>query len=514
MPEILLPDRVAPGEGFAAGPRSTPTRLLGRYVLGHEIASGGMASVHIGRMVGSAGFARTVAIKRLHTHLAKDQGFASMLLDEARLACRIRHPNVVMTLDVVASGGEFFLVLEYVHGESLRGLAGSEEARRAVRPAVASAIMVDALLGLHAAHEARSEQGAELGIVHRDVSPHNIMVGVDGVSRVLDFGVAKATMRLQTTDQGQVKGKLPYLSPEQVLLEPVTRCTDVFAAGVVLWELLTGEQLFSGDSPGAIVSQIQNPQIEAPSHLVAGLPSGLDDLVLRALRRHPADRFPTARAMAEALEQLLPPAPRTEIGDWVEAAAGPRLRDRAAQIAAMERELPPSEAERPSQGPKLPGSPADGSLAGDATSTDVAAPRVLDSDDEATLPRQSVPAPSAPAPAAQVNADPPSAPQSHRGAAFAAAAVVVLLGAMIGAWVLLGSGPRTSAAPPASSSVLPPAASSASTPAASSQAPAPSSPPPIASASARPPVRRYPECTPPFSIDAKGNKRFKPECFP
>jgi serine/threonine protein kinase len=211
-------------------PSEAAPRSIGRYVLYGEIASGGMATVHFGRLSGPAGFSRTVAIKRLHPQYAKDPEFVSMFLDEARLAARIRHPNVVTTLDVVTTGAEIFLVMEYVQGESLSRLL------RAVRPMMTPAdtrivatIVSGVLHGLHAAHEARDEQGQPLRIVHRDVSPQNVLVGTDGVPRVLDFGVAKAAGRVQTTREGQLKGKLAYMAPEQVRGE-VTRVTDVYSA--------------------------------------------------------------------------------------------------------------------------------------------------------------------------------------------------------------------------------------------------------------------------------------------
>src|SRR5579863_8618035 len=198
-----------------------------------------MATVHIGRLIGPVGFSRTVAIKRLHPQHAKEPDFVSMFLDEARLAARIRHPNVVPTLDVVATEGELFVVMDYVPGESLSRLAAATFAAGARFPlrAVVS-IMAGSLHGLHAAHEAKSERGEPLGIVHRDVSPQNILVGIDGVARVLDFGVAKAAGRLHTTREGELKGKLAYMAPEQLETGTLTRQSDVYAAAVVLWETL------------------------------------------------------------------------------------------------------------------------------------------------------------------------------------------------------------------------------------------------------------------------------------
>src|SRR6185369_14610263 len=208
---------------------------------------GGMATVHLVRLLGPVGFSRTVAIKRLHAQFASDPEFVSMFLDEARLAARIRHPNVVPTLDVVTTGGELFLVMEYVPGESAARLARALRERQQTIPLrVLSGIITGVLHGLHAAHEAKDEQGAPLSIVHRDVSPQNVLVGTDGVARVLDFGVAKAAGRIHQTREGSVKGKLPYMPPEQMRGGEISRKTDVYAAAVVLWECLTGEWLFDG----------------------------------------------------------------------------------------------------------------------------------------------------------------------------------------------------------------------------------------------------------------------------
>src|SRR5580700_11191148 len=226
---------------------------VGRYALHHEIASGGMATVHIGRLLGPVGFARTVAIKRLHPHLARNPEFVAMFLDEARLAARIRHPNVVSTLDVVATEGELFVVMEYVPGDSLaRLLFAAKERSERVPLSVAASIMVDMLHGLHAAHEASDERGQPLNLVHRDVSPHNVLVGTDGAAHLIDFGVAKATGRAQVTREGQLKGKLAYMAPEQLGGSPVDRRADVFGASVVLWEMLTGQRLFDGADEGEI----------------------------------------------------------------------------------------------------------------------------------------------------------------------------------------------------------------------------------------------------------------------
>ncbi len=222
---------------------------IGRYVIFGQIAAGGMAAVHYGLLNGAAGFRKPVAIKRWHAGLAADQGFVEQFLDEAHLAARIRNPHVVQTLDVVSDENELLLVMEYVAGETVATLLrrlGSQGQRMPVHIAVG--IVVGALRGLHAAHEAQDENGTPLEIVHRDVSPQNIIVGRDGVARVLDFGVAKAAARIDSTADGKIKGKLRYMSPEQFSGTFIDRRTDVFAAAIVLWEMLVGRRLFDVSS--------------------------------------------------------------------------------------------------------------------------------------------------------------------------------------------------------------------------------------------------------------------------
>ncbi len=308
---------------------------MGRYALYGEIAAGGMATVHFGRLLGPVGFSRTVAIKRLHPQFAKDPEFVSMFLDEARLAARIRHPNVVPTLDVVATQGELFLVMDYVQGESLsRLIRAMRNQNTVIPPRLVSAIMCGALHGLHAAHEAKNERGEPLRIVHRDISPQNILVGVDGVARVLDFGVAKASGRMQTTREGQLKGKLSYMAPEQIG-GTVSRQTDVYAAAIVLWEALTGQRLISGDNEGQVLAKVLSGNFAPPSQYAA-LPPGLDQIVLRGLAREPVDRWATARDLAVALERCVGVASPTEVGEWVEAVAHITLSQRAEKIAEIE----------------------------------------------------------------------------------------------------------------------------------------------------------------------------------
>ena len=327
-------------------PSSKPVRIVGRYALYDAIAAGGMATVHYGRLLGPVGFSRTVAIKRLHAQYARDPEFAAMFLDEARLAARIRHPNVVPTLDVVATDGELFLVMEYVPGESFaRLMRTASRLGTVVPPRIVIAVVCGLLRGLHAAHEATNERGEPLGIVHRDVSPPNILVGSDGQSRVLDFGVAKAAGRLQTTRDGVLKGKLAFMAPEQLRGKAVDRRTDIFAASAVFWEGLTGRRLFHGDNEGEVIARVMEGTVPPPSSVIPAeqtnaeslrVVRALDPIVLKGLATRPEDRYDTARAMAVAIEREVTPAGVSEVGDWVEQIAKDVLVTRAQAVADIE----------------------------------------------------------------------------------------------------------------------------------------------------------------------------------
>lgn len=329
---------------MAAALQSSAPRIVGRYVLYGELASGGMATVHFGRLIGPAGFSRPVAIKKLHAQFARDPDFVKMFLDEARLAARIAHPNVIPTLDVVAEQDEVFLVMEYVRGAALGQLVRTVRRRGdRVPPLVGVGIVSGALQGLHAAHEARNDRGERLDLVHRDVSPQNVLVGTDGIPRILDFGVAKASGRLQTTRDGQLKGKLAYMAPEQVRGDPLTRRTDIYAASVVLWEVLTGKRLFYAENEASVLARVLSSDVPPPSSIVSDLPRTFDRVVLRGLERDPERRYATAREMAADLDACIGVASPTEIAEWVEVTAADELRERAMHIADVERaasELP------------------------------------------------------------------------------------------------------------------------------------------------------------------------------
>lgn len=307
-------------------------RELGRYVLYDQIAAGGMATVHFGRMHGAVGFSRLVAVKRLHPNYASDAHFVQMFLDEARLAARVSHPNVVSTLDVVADEGEVFLVMEHVLGDSLEAMM-PRDGSRPIPLAVISSIVCGVLEGLHGAHEALDDSGEPLEIVHRDVSPHNILVGVDGVARVFDFGIAKATTSTQETREGVIKGKVTYMAPEQVR-GTADRRADLYAAGVILWELLAGRRRHAGERNDGLFLKLAKNEIEAPpppSSLRPDADAALDAVVARATHPDPDQRFDTAREMAVALEAAVAPAPARDVTEWVREVAGTRV-DRVAAV--------------------------------------------------------------------------------------------------------------------------------------------------------------------------------------
>ena len=304
-----------------------------------EIASGGMATVHFGRLLGAVGFSRTVAIKHLHPQYSRDNDFVSMFLDEARLAARIQHPNVTVPLDVVLleESEEIFLVMEYIHGDNFARLLRAARAIHApVLPSISARIVSDALHGLHAAHEAVNEIGAPLNIVHRDVSPQNIMVGVDGVSRVVDFGIAKAASRFQSTREGQMKGKFAYMAPEQMGSGDIDRRVDIFAAGIVLWEALATKPLFHADDPGGVVAKVMSARIPRPSFINSLVSPDLDRVVMKALDRNANTRFQTARDFATAIEEVITVSGPRKVGDWVAQMGGTELAQRAATVSEIE----------------------------------------------------------------------------------------------------------------------------------------------------------------------------------
>jgi len=279
-------------------------RKLGRYEVLIKIASGGMAAVYVARAQGIAGFERLVAIKVLHANLAHEEEFITMFLDEARLAARIRHPNVVPTIDIAGSvDSGYFIVMDYIEGEHLgRLISTANKMNERLPPRVVLRIIADALLGLGAAHSLTDETGKSLNLVHRDVSPHNIMVGVDGISRLTDFGIAKAEDRLTHTREGQIKGKLAYMAPEQASMGRTDSRSDLFSMGIILWEALTGQRLFRAGSTAGTLNRLISEPIPSPSSVNDEL-KPYDALLNKALTRDPDERFQNANDFIDMIEE-------------------------------------------------------------------------------------------------------------------------------------------------------------------------------------------------------------------
>ncbi len=302
------------------------------YFIGERVASGGMGTVHAGLKQGALGFRRLLAIKRLHAHLSHDPDFVARFKDEIRVVSRLNHPNVVQTLDVVESAGELALVMEFVEGVTLHQLIKAAHVRDIQLPVpIAVGVVSQVLHGLHAAHELTDDSGHPIQLVHRDVSPQNIMIGVDGLVKVLDFGVAKATNETHVTRTGQLSGKAPYMSPEQVSGASIDRRTDVFAAGIVLWEALTGHRLFrpGGTSESAALMNVLDMRVKPPSVVRPEIGAALDRIVSRALDRDPTRRFGSARDFALALEEAVPEASLSLIANGVAELCSDRLAQNA-----------------------------------------------------------------------------------------------------------------------------------------------------------------------------------------
>jgi serine/threonine-protein kinase len=290
-----------------------PGEKLGRYQLLLPIARGGMGQVWAARRVGSRGTEGIVAVKTLlPTHEDSEQ-LQGMLRSEARLASQIRHPNVAETFELGEQEGTFYLVMEWVEGEPLEQILRAARSMGGIPTSVAVHLIVQGLRGLHAAHEAQDDKGQLLGLVHRDISPQNLLVTYGGKVKLVDFGVAKATHRMsQPTAVGEVKGKFAYMAPEQVQGERLDARADVFAMGIVLYRITTGKHPFKSDNPAATIRNILSDGTVLPSQVKPGYPPLLEQVVLKALARDRTDRFASAREMMEALEASLSPDERAE----------------------------------------------------------------------------------------------------------------------------------------------------------------------------------------------------------
>ncbi|MGE0549342.1 MAG: serine/threonine-protein kinase [Kofleriaceae bacterium] len=281
---------------------SSPLRI-GRYEVISHLATGGMAQIYLARTTGLGSFERHVVLKTILAERASDQRFVTMFLDEAKLAATLNHQNVAQVYEVDQADGAYFMAMEYVHGENARAILETSLRRGWTIPLeLAVMIISGAAAGLHHAHERRGKAGQPLNIVHRDVSPANIMVGYDGSIKVLDFGIAKAEERATKTVGGTIKGKYGYMSPEQCKGKPIDRRSDIFALGIVLYELTTLRRAFKGNDDFETMKRIVAGDVVLPSVAVNGYPRELEAIVLTAMASDPNARFQTSQELIEALD--------------------------------------------------------------------------------------------------------------------------------------------------------------------------------------------------------------------
>ena len=431
--------------------------MAGRYVVLDEIASGGMARVHLARLFGGAGFDKVVAVKRLPPELSHDASRAEALVAEARHVSRIRHPNVVSVIDVLEDERGVGIVMELVHGVALtRLMHAARLAGRRISPAVAVAVVVGVLRGLHAAHLAKDERGEAMGLVHRDVSPQNVLLGADGVARVVDFGIAKAVLAGDPTRGAELKGKPAYMAPEQLRGDPVDARTDVYAACVIAWELVTGQRLFAAEGDYAIAQKVLHRPVDSPSRIVREVPPELSQVILRGVSRDPAERFSSALTAAEAFEAAVAPASPSEVARLLSELCQKDLDELHDRVVRAESHEAQASERRPRRAPLL--------LLAAAGAVAAASWWAL-ARGEASAPLASFPA----LPAMTIQAKLPEKPAAIPAATTSASAPRVHKPPLP---------PRTSAAPTAS-------------------APAPAAP----------------DCEPPYVVDESGFHRMKPECL-
>jgi len=291
-------------------------RQIGRYEVLHRLGHGGMATVYMARATGSAGFEKLVALKVIHPHLAAEPNLVEMFLDEARIAAQIHNPHVVEILDLGHERGDYYMVMEFVDGETLSALIRKLRATEEHLPlAVVLQILIDACEGLRAAHELRDGDGSPFGVIHRDVSPQNLLIDLDGWVRIVDFGIMKAKGKRTDTRTGQLRGKLPYMSPEQAESRPLTPACDLFALGVVLWELCTGERLFAGKSDVETLAKVVACERPSLASVRPDLPEVLETVLEKTLARDPSVRYSSAAQMGKELRLLLRDVVRTEDGE-------------------------------------------------------------------------------------------------------------------------------------------------------------------------------------------------------
>ena len=306
-------------------------QTLGKYQLVQKLAVGGMGEVWLARQKGPVGFEKLVVVKTLLKHLKEDQEFVNMFFDEARIAAVLNHPNIAQIYDLGEDQGEYYIAMEYVHGYSLRDVVVTAlEKGNGMPLALKCRVIADAAAALDFAHQAKTPSGQALDLIHRDVSPQNILVGFNGAVKLIDFGVAKAANKLVRTATGIIKGKYAYMSPEQAYGKPLDGRSDVFGLGTVFWEILCTERLFKRDNETETLQAVVGAEIHPPSMLDRAVPKSLDPVVMKALARELPDRYPSAGHFQRAIE------------GWLQKQ---RLPATAAHLAAFMKGLFPDDAE-------------------------------------------------------------------------------------------------------------------------------------------------------------------------
>ena len=479
-------------------------RRLGRFQIIGRLATGGMAEVYLALSGELPGYRTLLVVKRILPHLASNRQFIGMFLDEARLAALLDHPNVVRIIEVGHDGEEYFLAMELVQGKPLSAvLRKATRERRPPSPALAAYVIAQAASGLGYAHALTDGDGRPLGVVHRDVSPQNILLSFEGAVKLIDFGVARAFGRVAHTSPGGLKGKIEYMSPEQASAEEVDHRADVFALGVVLWEVLTGRRLYRRETELATMRAILDDPIPRPSE-VADVPPELDAVVMRALRKRRDARFGSAHEMAQALERFAfsnEGFSPLQVASYMKGLfAAEFLQWRKTATAALDMEVDRGErrprietpgAEPPTQGPTMalrPGLSTSGVRAASEVKSQTARSRGATSQGPQTLPS------SASSPSSASRVDPPS---SKRDRLWVYGGLIVLVAITgYGAWMLTRAQstgvphdrPPPLAAPTTMSSPLTPPAPATATPTTAAPAPpVPSATAPSATPTAAPP---------------------------
>jgi serine/threonine protein kinase len=354
MSAVRTSDPQQQGHGFEG-------RVLGGFRLLREIACGGMATVYMAHKSGPAGFGQAAAVKVIHPHLARDREFVEMFLDEARIVSCINHPNVCRVLDFGKAEGTYYLAMEYVMGETWGDVLHALKQRPSASgmiPAILAQVLAQACEGLHAAHEARDAEGRALSIVHRDISPQNLIVGYDGSVRVLDFGIASAAERLHTTRNGTIKGRFAYMAPEQMRGMPVDRRADLWSLGVVCWEGLAQKRLFKRDTEAETVLAVTQDPLPSLAEVGHPVPSPMAKVATQALSRNRDERYGTAREMGLELSRFasssLVPVGMAEVSLWMSRLFAQRIDEKRASMREAARAAELDKAQPPSLPPHTP----------------------------------------------------------------------------------------------------------------------------------------------------------------